>query len=85
MAAPSGEVDEVMGVPPAAPLARRATVSLVDVSPSMLMELKERSTAWERRGCRVEAGIGASVVRMLRRVAMFGWIMPAPLAMPARL
>lgn len=29
--------------------------------------------------------MGASVQRIPRRVAMFGWIMPAPLVMPARL
>ena len=75
----------VRGGPPAAPLARRATVSLVLVSPSMEMELKERATAWVRRGDRRAGGIGASVQRRPRRVAMFGWIMPAPLVMPARL
>ena len=83
MATPSGEVGEAMGGPPAAPLARMARVSLVLVLPSMLMALKERSTAWVRRGRRVEGGMGASVQRMPRRVAMFGWIMPAPLVMPA--
>ena len=80
---PSAEVGDVMGGPPAAPLARTARVSLVLVLPSMLMALKERSTACVRRGWRVEAGMGASVQRMPRRVAMLGWIMPAPLVMPA--
>ena len=75
----------MIGWPPAAPLARIATVSLVEVSPSILMLLKERSIAYVNRGCRVDAGMGASVVRIPRSVAMFGWIMPAPLAMPARL
>lgn len=70
--------------PPAAPLASRTTVSLVLVSPSMEMELKERETAWVRRGFRTEGLMGTSVQRMPRRVAMFGWIMPAPLVMPAR-
>ena len=84
MARLSGEVREVRGGPPAASLARRATVSLVLVSPSMLMALKERSTAWVRRGWRIVGGMVASVQRMPRRVAMFGWIMPAPLDMPAR-
>ena len=84
IARPSSDVGEVIGDPPAAPLARSATVSLVDVSPSILMELKERSTAWVRSGWRVEAGMGASVVMIPSRVAMLGWIMPAPFAMPAR-
>ena len=72
-----------MGEPPPAPLARMATVSFVLVLPSTLMALKERETADVRRGERVVAGMGASVQRMPRRVAMFGWIMPAPLVMPA--
>ena len=83
IAIPSSEVGEVMGGPPAAPLARTARVSLVLVLPSMLIALKERSTAWARRGWRVEAGIGTSVQRIPRRVAMFGWIMPAPFVIPA--
>ena len=81
---PSGEDKEVMAEPPAAPLASIATVSFVDVSPPMEMALKDRSTAWVRRGDKVPAGIGASVARIPRRVAMFGWIMPAPLVMPTR-
>ena len=84
IARPSFEVGEVMGGPPAAPLARTARVSFVEVEPSMEMALKERSVAWVRRGWRVEGGMGASVQRMERRVAMLGWIMPAPLVMPAR-
>lgn len=83
MAVPSGEVGDVMGWPPAKPLARMARVSLVLVLPSTDMALKERSTAWVRRGRRVEGGMGASVQRMPRRVAMLGWIMPAPLVIPA--
>ena len=72
-----------MGAPPAAPLARMATVSFVEVSPSMEMALKERSTACVRSGERTLAEIGASVASMPSRVAMLGWIMPAPLVMPA--
>ena len=68
----------------AAPLARMATVSLVEVSPSMEMELKEWVTAVVRRIWRAEGAMGASVQRMPRRVAMLGWIMPAPFVMPAR-
>ncbi len=58
-------------------------MSLVDVSPSMEMELKEWLTAVVRSGRRAEGAMGASVQRMPRRVAMVGWIMPAPLVMPA--
>lgn len=72
----------MMAGPPAAPLASIATVSFVEVSPSMEMALKDRSTAWVRRADRVSAEIGASVARIPRRVAIFGWIMPAPLVMP---
>lgn len=73
-----------MGAPPAAPLARMAMVSLVLVSPSTEMELKDRDTACLRSGWRAEGAMGASVQRTPRRVAMFGWIMPAPLVIPAR-
>lgn len=68
----------------AAPLARIARVSLVEVSPSMEMELKDWLAADLRRGCRAAGAIGASVQRMPSSVAMLGWIMPAPLVMPAR-
>lgn len=49
-ALPSSDDREVMALPPAALLARKARVSLVEVSPSTLMALKERLTAWVRRG-----------------------------------
>ena len=84
IAKPSFDVGESIGGPPAAPLARIARVSFVEVEPSTEMALKERSVAWVRRGRRVDGGIGASVQRMERRVAMLGWIMPAPFVMPAR-
>lgn len=83
-ASPSGEAREVTSWPPAAPLARIATVSLVDMSPSTEMELNDRSTAWVRSSESVVAEMEASVARIPRRVAMFGWIMPAPFVMPAR-
>lgn len=56
----------------AAPLARMATVSLVDVSPSMEMELKDFSTAEVRRDFRAGADIAASVARIPNRVAILG-------------
>ncbi len=58
-------------------------MSLVEVSPSTEIVLKDLSTAWVRRGCSTEAGMGASAQMMPRRVAMLGWIMPAPLVIPA--
>ena len=68
----------------AALLARRATVSLVDVSPSIEMALNEVRMADFSRVVRVVGVMEQSVQRMPSRVAMLGWIMPAPLVMPAR-
>ena len=62
----------------AAPLARMARVSLVDVSPSMEMQLNDLLVAVLRREERAGGETGASVQRMARRVAILGWIMPAP-------
>ena len=53
-------------------------MSFVLVSPSMEMLLKDLSTAAERRDCKADGVMGASVQMMPRRVAMFGWIIPAP-------
>ena len=72
-----------MGVPPAAPLANKATVSLVLVSPSIEMELKDLEMACLRRGFNADGVIGASVHKTPRRVAILGWIIPAPLVIPA--
>ena len=56
--------------------------SLVDVSPSMVMRLNERSAAI-LVSCGISAGaIAASVATKPSMVAMFGRIMPAPFAMP---
>jgi hypothetical protein len=58
------------------------TVSFVLVSPSMVMRLKDWSTA--KRMARLSSSLEtlASVVMKLSMVAMFGQIMPAPLAIP---
>src|SRR6266853_1965278 len=66
----------------ASPLASRATVSLVDWSPSTVMRLNERST--ERRSTRGSESRAtiASVARKQNIVAMCGSSMPTPLAMP---
>ena len=82
----SSELGSDMGgveVGVAALLARRATVSLVEVSPSMEMALKEVRMADFSRLVRVVGVTEQSVQRMPRRVAILGWIMPAPLVMPA--
>ena len=68
----------------AAPLASRATVSFVEVSPSTLMELKLCAVACVRRDSHADGERDTSVQRMARSVAMFGWIIPAPFVIPAR-
>ena len=68
--------------PPAAPLASRRHVSFVEVSPSTVTQLKVLSVTRESAGCRSAASTGASVVRNASSVAMSGWIIPAPFAMP---
>ena len=69
-----------MGFPPACPLARTRTVSLVLISPSIQIRLKEPSTASRSDFCRQAVLIEASVVTKHSIVAMLGQIMPAPLA-----
>ena len=71
-----------MGPAPAAPLAMSRTVSLVLVSPSMVIMLNESSAASLSMSFRRSGAISASVVMKESMVAMSGWIMPAPLAMP---
>src|SRR3546814_8590735 len=57
------------------------TVSLVDVSLSTVVQLKERSADRLSRVCSAGAGILASVNTKPNIVAMSGAIMPEPLAM----
>ena len=65
-----------------APEASSSTVSLVLMSPSTLTRLKLRPTA-ERSAVSRAAGVSAaSVVSTASMVAMWGWIIPAPLANP---
>lgn len=71
-------------MPPTAPLARRATVLLVKVSPSIKMLLKNLLIAAIRRDYRGVGAMGALVQIIPRRVAIFGWIILAPLVIPAR-
>ena len=72
----------VISVFPARPLAMMATISLVEVSPSTLSMLKVFCTSWLRAFCSISAEIAVSVVINTSMVAMLGWIMPLPLAMP---
>lgn len=50
----------------------------------MEMALNERSAAYRSAASSADGVTAASVARMHSIVAMLGWIMPAPLAMPAR-
>ena len=52
------------------------------VSPSTLIALNERSAARRVMARSSSTGTVASVMTNASSVAMFGWIMPAPLAMP---
>ena len=53
------------------------------MSLSTVIAWNERSHAASSSGCRSAAGSAASVNRNASMVAMSGWIMPEPLAMPA--
>ena len=66
----------------AAPVAASSSVSLVEVSPSTVMQLKERSEASRSSARSTGAGSLASVATKASMVAMSGAIMPDPLAMP---
>src|SRR5688572_5704360 len=60
----------------------RMNESLVEVSPSTEMQLKERCAAYAIAFCNRDKLIRASVATKPSIVAISGWIMPAPLAMP---
>src|SRR5438445_426679 len=70
------------GSTPDAPLASSSAVSFVLVSPSTEMALKLRSPTRRGSGWSVAGSATASVVSTASSVAMSGWIMPAPLAIP---
>ena len=67
---------------PAWPVAKRSSVSEVEVSLSTVMALKLSLTPSASSACSTGAAIGASVTTKESIVAMSGAIMPAPLAMP---
>ena len=62
-----------------------ATMSLVEVSPSTLIMLKVFCTSAERAFCSISGEMAQSVVMNTSMVAIFGCIMPLPLAMPPSL
>ncbi len=66
----------------AAPVAKNNSVSEVEVSLSIVTQLKLLSAPFFRSACSTGAAIGASVKTKDSMVAMSGAIMPAPLAMP---
>ena len=65
-----------------APEARTKTVSFVLVSPSTESWFQVRAAAGRRRPHRTAGSTAASVRITDSIVAMFGWIIPTPLAMP---
>jgi len=67
---------------PAAPFAKKSTVSLVLMCPSTLMQLKLSSTAVRSIDWAVAGEREASVNTTHSMVAIFGPIMAAPLAIP---
>jgi hypothetical protein len=71
-----------ISLPPAAPDASRTHMSFVDVSMSTVTRLKVNSTACRRAVSHAPLVRGASVVMTASIVAIFGAIMPLPLAMP---
>ena len=68
--------------PPARPLAKSSMVSEVEVSMSMSTMLIETSATARSVARSQSRSAGASVVRKQKQVAMSGWIMPEPLAVP---
>src|SRR4029077_4072818 len=67
---------------PLSPFARIATVSFVDVSPSTVIALNVPATAPRNARESSDGEIATSVARKASIVAMFGWIIPAPLQHP---
>mmetsp|Transcript_11775 Transcript_11775/g.25250 ORF Transcript_11775/g.25250 Transcript_11775/m.25250 type:complete len:303 (+) Transcript_11775:438-1346(+) len=79
---PSALAASVMVALPAAPLARPMTQSLVLVSPSTVIWLKEAMEARLTIAFHASALTAASHVTTESMVAMLGWIIPEPLHMP---
>ena len=68
----------------AIPLAITLTISFVDVSPSTERQLYVILTTSERAFWSISEEIAQSVVIKLSVVAILGWIIPLPLAIPPR-
>ena len=79
---PSGLAVDVIGVFSAIPLASAMTASLVDVSRSTLVMLKVSSTTLRKIALNASRDTAASVRTKPSTVAMLGWIIPEPLAIP---
>ena len=69
----------------ALPLAITTTMSFVEVSPSTVIILKVRSTTSFRVFCNSFGSMATSVAINASMVAILGWIIPDPLAMPPML
>src|SRR5690606_26696178 len=69
---------------PARPLAMTATISLVEVSPSTVIMLKDLSTQYLSVSCSRFSSMAKSVTTQASMVAILGWIIPEPLATPPR-
>ena len=67
---------------PEAPLATTTKASLVEVSPSTVMQLNELFAAWRTSASSARCDTFASVATNPSIVAMSGRIMPAPFAIP---
>ena len=82
MKAVKSSPSQVISALPAVPFASTVTISLVEVSPSIEIMLKVLWMSPESAFCSISGEIAASVVMNTSMVAMLGWIMPLPLAMP---
>ena len=71
-----------IGAMAARPVAAITKLSLVDVSPSTVAQLNDSSATAGVNAVSTARAIGASVATKASIVAMFGWIIPAPLAIP---
>ena len=81
-ACPSVLSSDVMGAWAALLVATTTKESLVEVSPSIVTRLNDRSARWRASCCTTDASTQASVAKKPSMVAMLGRIMPAPLLMP---
>ncbi len=82
MGASRGSSLRAIGAIGALPVAKITKLSFVDVSPSIVAQLNETSAISRVIGVSTSAAIGASVAMNDSIVAMSGWIIPAPFAMP---